>query len=135
MSRTISISTDVFAAIWARRQPGEETEEAILRRVLGRMPADATSRTPETVQGSGVHDTRNGVYFPEGFEVFRTYKRREFRARASNGTWVREDNGQCYPTLNQLNESIAAGNENIWNGNWKYLDSDGSHRSIDQLRR
>jgi hypothetical protein len=32
--REIQISTTVFAAIWAARQPGENTEDAILRRLL-----------------------------------------------------------------------------------------------------
>ena len=40
-----------------------------------------------------------------------------------------------YPTLNQLNASIATGAENIWNGNWKYRTEDGSIRSINDLRR
>ena len=33
--RTIEISTDVFSLIWARRQPGEENEDQVLKRVLG----------------------------------------------------------------------------------------------------
>lgn len=134
MSRTVTISTDVFAAIWAQRKAGEETEEAILRRLLNCSPgAEPAGDRPAT--SGGVLDSRNGVHFPEGFEVMRHYKHREYRARASNGAWLREDNGKRYPTLNRLNESIAAGNENIWNGNWKYRESDGTLRSIDALRR
>jgi hypothetical protein len=75
------------------------------------------------------------VHFAEGFEIFRSYKRREFSARAQGGVWFRSDNNQTYPTLNQLNASIAAGAENVWNGNWKYRASDGSVRSIGDLRR
>ena len=33
--RTIQVSTEVFALIWAARQQGEETEDAILVRLLG----------------------------------------------------------------------------------------------------
>ena len=33
--RTIEISTDVFAAIWSRRAVGEQSEDQILRRLLG----------------------------------------------------------------------------------------------------
>lgn len=33
--RTIEVSTEVFALIWAARQQGEETEDAILLRLLG----------------------------------------------------------------------------------------------------
>ncbi|MGE5952669.1 MAG: hypothetical protein ACM308_03470, partial [Qipengyuania vulgaris] len=34
----IEISTDVFSLIWAARQAGEETENDILKRVLGKEP-------------------------------------------------------------------------------------------------
>jgi predicted CopG family antitoxin len=34
--RSIEISTEVFALIWAARQDGEETEDQILRRILQR---------------------------------------------------------------------------------------------------
>ena len=135
MSRSISISTEVFAAIWARRQPGQETEDAILRGVFG---CDETADQPSGLTptaGGGVHDVRNDVRFPEGFEILRTYKRREYSARATAGVWLRSDNRQSYPTLNQLNASIAAGSENVWNGNWKYRATDGALRSIGELRR
>jgi hypothetical protein len=33
-TRDIQISTDVFSAIWAARKPGENNEDAILRRLL-----------------------------------------------------------------------------------------------------
>ena len=133
MSRTITISTDVFAALWAQRQNGEESEDAILRRILG--CAKGSSGEPKEPNGGGVHDTRNDVYFPRGFSALRTYKRRQYEAIAQDGAWLRKDNGKRYPTLNQLNASIAAGAENIWNGNWKYRADDGSLRSINDLRR
>ena len=136
MSRTIMISTDVFAAIWAQRQEGEETEDAILRRVFGCKPSNGHAAEAIQATGTGgVFDSRNDVHFPQGFKTFRTYKRREYEAIAQDGTWLRPDTGQRYPTLNQLNESIAAGNENIWNGNWKYRTDDGAIRSINELRR
>ncbi len=135
MNRTIPISTDVFAAIWARRLDGEESEDAILRRVLGCDPESATpaSNTINEVD-IGYVDTRNNVTFPRGFTIFRTYKRKEFAAVAEGGHWRRTDNGQTYSTLNQLNVSIAAGNENVWNGNWKFKEADGTIKSIDALR-
>lgn len=135
MSRTISISTDVFATIWAQRLEGEETEDTILRRVLGCAAIERQGPTELANADGGVHDTRNGVHFPEGFRAIRTYKRKEYAAVATAGVWVREDTGARYPTLNQLNDTIAAGPENIWNGNWKYRDTDGSLRSINDLRR
>ena len=45
-----------------------------------------------------------------------------------------EEIGERYPTLNQLNESIVSGNENVWNGNWKYRTPECAWRSIDTLR-
>jgi len=132
MIRSISVSTEVFAAIWASRREGEESEDAILRRTFGCQSQPL--RQAEPVAGRGVQDLRNGVNFPEGFEIFRTYKRRDYAAQARNGNWLRLDNGQTFPTLNQLNASIAAGSENVWNGNWKYRHSDGTLRSIAELR-
>ena len=136
MSRSITVSTDVFAAIWAKRQEGEQSEDEILRRVLGCPKAEGDPATTSVINGSGgVHDTRNNVHFWEGFQAFRTYKRKEYEAVAENGAWVRNDTGERFPTLNQLNESITAGPENVWNGNWKYRAAVGSIRSINDLRR
>jgi hypothetical protein len=136
MSRQIVLSTDVYAAIWAARRVGEETEDAILRRLLGCKPAkgNAVAAVNGVTGSGGVRDVRNGVDFPEGFEIFRHYKSREFKAVASSGHWLRNDNGERYPTLNQLNASIAAGAENVWNGNWKFKDTDGTIKSIGTLR-
>ncbi len=133
MSRTITLSTTVFAAIWANRRDGEETEDAILRRLLS-CGSGAQANGVHDERDGGVYDARNNVHFPEGFEIFRNYKRREYKATARRGVWVREDTGKRFPTLNRLNESIASGNENVWNGNWKYRTPDGSFRSIDSLR-
>ena len=140
MNRTITVSTDVYAAIWAKRELGEETEDSILRRVFGCKDAPPPAFTPKEQEShisgasNGVYDTRNGVHFPEGTRIFRTYKGREYAATASNGRWQREDIGRYYLTVNQLNESIAAGRENVWNNNWKYRAEDGSTRSINTLR-
>ncbi len=133
MTRTITVSTSVFAAIWANRRDGEETEDTILGRLLG-CGDGARSNQADGVDDSGVLDSRNDVHFPEGFELFRNYKRKEYKAIAHSGVWIREDTGERFPTLNQLNESIVSGNENVWNGNWKYRTPDGTFRSIDTLR-
>lgn len=133
MPRTISISTDVYAAIWAERLNGEESEDEILRRKLGLKSTASPAPETETDAG-GVVDSRNNVHFPKGFRAFRRYKGKSYDAVAQNGMWVRADTKQQYPTLNQLNASIADGNENIWNGNWKYHAEDGSVRSINNLR-
>lgn len=135
MSRTITISTEVFAAIWAKRQEGEETEDEILRRLLGCSAPTGNKPSSRAFGGTGgVYDSRNDVRFPEGFEIFRIYKGREYRAQARAGMWFRLDNSERYPTLNRLNSSITAGPENVWNGNWKYRTADGITRSIGDLR-
>lgn len=41
--REILVSIEVFAAIWALRRPGEQTENDILRRVIGEFSALAAS--------------------------------------------------------------------------------------------
>ena len=136
MSRTFPVSTDVFAAIWAKRQEGEDSEDDILRRILGIAKSEKDARPRQALQRSGgCRDRRNNVHFPQGFEIFRTYKRKDYRAIAQDGNWLRLDTGDLYPTLNQLNTSIAAGTENVWNGNWKFKDESGMIQSIDKLRR
>jgi hypothetical protein len=135
MSRAITVSIDVYAAIWANRQDGEESEDQILRRVLGCKPVtEAAENTVTASATGGVFDSRNNVHFGRGFVAFRTYKHAEYEAVAQDGTWLRKDTGDLYATLNQLNASIVAGAENIWNGNWKYKEG-GKIRSIDALRR
>lgn len=133
MNRTISVSTAVFAAIWAQRQAGEDTEDAILNRVFKCGEGDTTPRE-SAPKGKGITDGRSGVHFAEGFEVFRTYKRKNYKGVVEGGQWVRPDTRERFPTLNQLNQSIVDGNENVWNGNWKFLGADGTQRSIAELR-
>lgn len=136
MSRPINVSTDVYAAIWARRQDGEETEDAILRRIFGCANTAISNGIPSlSVGAGGVFDARNNVQFVEGFEIFRTYRHTEYKAKATGGAWLREDNGKRYLTLNQLNSSIAAGAENVWNGNWKFRNANGTIQSINDLRQ
>ena len=135
MNRNIAISTDVFAAIWAQRQNGEESEDTILRRILDCKPVKTSGAATSSSQGEiGFVDGRNNVQFRRGFEIFRTYKRKEYRAIAEGGHWRRTDTNQFYDSLNQLNTSIATGNENVWNGNWKFKADDGSIKSIAALR-
>ena len=49
--RTITISIDVFARIWALREAGEDSEDAILRRVLAVEPRS----TDEAERRSDMH--------------------------------------------------------------------------------
>lgn len=132
--RTIQVSTEVYAAIWAARQAGEENEDHVLQRVLKAMPATERPTPDAKPSASGIFDGRSGVHFSEGLQIFRHYKGRDYRAVARSGHWYREDNGQPYRSLNRLNSSIVAGSENVWNGNWKFQDEQGQVKSINALR-
>ncbi len=138
--REIKVSTAVFASIWANRRDEEETEDEILQRLLLDR-ASSVNLSDSIIQEEnsdnkidGVLDRRNNVHFLEGMRISRSYKGNEYTAVASSGLWVREDTQQKYPTLNQLNTSITEGPENVWNGNWRFVDS-GISRSINLLRK
>ena len=62
--RSITVTTDVFARIWSLRQPGEDTEDAILTRILGCI-ANPTTASTASLPGTGILDSRSGVLFPE----------------------------------------------------------------------
>jgi hypothetical protein len=134
--RSISISTEVFARIWFLRRPGEQSEDAVLRRVLGCEESEDDVQPPAPGIGSGetgVLDRRHDVQFPEGFEVFRVYLGRDYSARASKGNWVRSD-GTSYRSLNELSRSIGARTENAW-VNWFFKDRNGRRVAVSTLRK
>lgn len=129
--RQISISTEVFAAIWAERKPGEESEDEILRRLLRPVePAEIAGETSPL----GHVDLRSGTKFPAGFAIFRTYKGVEYHARAIGGLWVLSSTGLGYRTLNQLSQGIGITSENAWRS-WYFEDPHGKRSLIDTLRR
>jgi len=130
--RTFNVSTDVFAKIWAMREEGEETEDQILRRILG-IQAEPPRPVSKAARRSGFRDIRHGVHFPEGFEIFRVYKGAEYRARAHDGMWVLLNDGGFYETLNSLSQAVIDGNENAWM-NWYFMGGDGERRRIAKLR-
>jgi hypothetical protein len=128
--RTIQVSPDVFAAIWSARKLGQDTEDAILRGVFQLSKA---SGQPEhdIITTVGFHDPRYGVKLPVDFQIFRTYKGKEYRARAIQGFW--HWNGTGYPTLNELNKAIGiVGPENAWKA-WYYVDGT-RRRPLSDLR-
>jgi hypothetical protein len=129
--RSIQISLDVFAAIWSARKPGQDTEDAILRGVF-KLPTAPAQPERDITTTLGFHDPRYGVKLPVDFEIFRTYKGKEFRARAIQGFW--HWNGTGYGTLNELNIAIGiAGPENAWKA-WRYTDEQGRARPFSDLR-
>jgi len=139
--RTISVSTEVFARIWALRRPGEESENAILQRVLDCRGAETQKERDKSAAfasepdgpEAGIFDRRHNVRFPEGFEVSRVYLGQDFRAHASKGNWIRSD-GMKFRSLNELSRSIGARTENAWL-NWFFVARDGSRAPVATLRK
>jgi hypothetical protein len=132
--RTINVTTEVYAAIWSARQPGEDHETDILARILHvQSPARPAAQTSEAPQKIGFRDSRFDITLPEGFEIFRNYKGTEYRAKAIAGRWVRQDTGASYPTVNQLSLATSGNTENAWR-NWYFTGSDEQRHLIEKLR-
>lgn len=128
--RTIQVSTDVFAAIWAERQADEVNEDQVLRRKFG-----VEVQSPESPYDGGpqgFHDVRYGASFPEGFEIFRVHKGTEYRARAEAGSWKLLNTGVSYPSLKALSDATV-GHENAWTG-WFYIDAGGQRKPVSEMR-
>ncbi len=142
MMREIQVSTAVFAAIWAARQQGEDSEDVILSRILrippvASAPASPPSDGPPTVrrraQLEGFSDPRYGFRVDEGFEIFRVYKGQIFQAKASRGKWLLNANGRSYGSLADLSRAIGAESENAWDG-WRCRNLEGQTVSVGTLR-
>lgn len=130
--RTIQVSLDVFAKIWALRAHGEDSEDAILRRILlGVAPTFNDKR--RKAESGGFVASRFGVRFPEGFEIFRNFKGRDFRARASGGRWQLIGDPRSFKSLSDLSKAVGAQIENVWM-NWFFLDGANVRRPISILR-
>jgi hypothetical protein len=85
-----------------------------------------------STQGKGFTDGRFGVFFPEGFEIFRVFKGNEIKAVVRDSLWYRADINRVSNSLNQLSAQIGAPTENAWRG-WYYRQGDKS-LLIDTLR-
>jgi hypothetical protein len=142
--RNIIVSMDVFAALWAARLLGEDSENAVLERLLGlprgpTLPVFVLGR-PGPANGAARHsDSQGGIYnrmfdvrFPPGFEIFRTYKGKSYSATVKDGRWVM--NGVGYPSLFALSMTVADSQENPW-VHWKYRDTSGRVNLISALRK
>lgn len=130
--REIKISTDVYAAIWRERQPDEETEDEILSRFLGVQKPQGGEAKSDNL-GDGFYDARNAVHFPEGSKIFRSFKGIKYEAEASKGAWQLVNNGLSYKSLNRLTWAVTDNSVNAWEF-WKYEDSNGKERKINDLR-
>ena len=136
--RHIVISMDVFAALWAGRKPGEDSENAILERLLGLPKGPPVASFGDHRQGGGGRPTDGSIYnqmfdvhFPRGFEIFRTYKGQNYSAVVREGRWVM--GARSYPSLFALSMAIIESRENPWL-HWKYRDANGRVATISNLR-
>ncbi len=130
--KSISVSTDVYAKIWSLRIPDEDSEDAVLRRVL-ECPV-LRKELPASANGIGFYDARSNVQFEEGFVIFRIYRGSDFRATAQGGRWHLLNDGKSYETLNRLSTAIGVKTENAW-VNWNYTDKNGKRSKISSLRK
>ena len=131
--RTIEISTETFAALWATRRQGEENEDDILARMLG-LRADRPNRS----EPLGWNDLQYDIELPAGFRLFREYAprgapKRIYEVIAQGGKLSRQDTGERFTTLNALTQSIVRKPVNAWTF-WKYADAQGRERPLDELR-
>lgn len=131
--RNITVSIPVYAAIWADRREGENSEDEILRRKYNLAKATEPPAQRDFVVTVGYHDPKFGVTIESGFTIYRTYKGVDYSAQAIQGFWVLNTTGKGYPTLHQLNQAVRQGNENAWNV-WWYKDVKGRRHPVSDLR-
>ncbi len=135
--RSILVGLNVYAAIWARRQAGEDSEHKILERVLGCVPDERPAMRDEPLQKArlamGFHDSRHSVHFSEGFEIFRRYRGTDYRAFATEGEWKLANDGRRFRSLNDLSRGLGAISENAW-VNWFYRNERGERCPVARLR-
>jgi len=129
MPPAIDVSPEVLARL--RALAGGRGADDVLRLLLG-LP-DAAAADGTGADAPGFEDATYGVRFPQGFEIFRAYKGRAFRARAEAGRWRLDADGNTYDSLNQLSQAVIDGNENAWMF-WHYRGADGRPRRIAELR-
>jgi hypothetical protein len=128
--RSLQLSDSTYAALWAKWEEGDDGEEGVLRRILGLQgkPVPAANGN-----GKPYRDPRYGVEFPPGFEIFRTYKGKEYRAVVKeNGLFHNITTNRTATSLNQLSGHIGAPTENAWLG-WNFQNGSRA-RPIAELR-
>ncbi len=130
----LDLSRDVRARLSELSRRNGETEDRLLRRLLGLAREDlgGGSATPKS-GGSGFEDATYGILFPEDFEISRIYKGRPYVARVVRGRWRLDADGRAYDSLNLLSQAVIDGNENAWMF-WFYQAPDGTRQRIAELR-
>lgn len=125
--KTIQLSPDLFAKLWALRQEGEADEEAILSRLL-------TEREGGTKPGGGgLHEPAYGLRFKEGFEISKDYLGVLYTAQVQHGHWKLANNGKMFRSLNAMTDSLTKSKTNAW-AFWEYRDGQGKRRKLASLR-
>ena len=135
--RNISVSAEVFAAIWAQRKHGEASEDAILGRILLGLERFSFEPEPGAEEARGSGEMRIEEYdlrLPAGFQIFRTYKGKFYAATVDNGRWLLQNDGRSYESLHRLSWAVVRRGENAWKY-WNYSDEKGRISSISRLRR
>src|SRR5262249_49237105 len=107
----------------------ETSEDMILARHLN-VP---TAKTLSTERPTGFRDVRYGVEVAEGFEIFRTFRGTDYRAKATGGKWLLMSTGDTRASLNELSRAIGANRAN-GSGHWVYSDAQGVRIAINTLR-
>ena len=110
-----------------------ETRETSEDMILARHLNVPTAKTLSTERPTGFRDVRYGVEVPEGFEIFRTFRGTDYRAKATGGKWLLMSTGDTHASLNELSRAIGANSENAW-VNWFYSDAKGERIVINTLR-
>jgi hypothetical protein len=128
--RAIQVSADVFQAIWAAREAGEDDEDAVLRRLLNVRTA-AHQATGSS--GKAWIDGQYGITFHHGFGMYRRFKGNDYLAQVVDGKW--DINGQKVDakSINELSKAIGAKRENGWMG-WNFRTPSGEEKKIHELR-
>ena len=126
----LMVSDEVMARLKALSRDAGQTEDRVLRRLLGCPPEAAPDGDGDFI------DATYAIRFAEGFRIFRTYKGRPYTARVARGRWVLEGDAVpagTFDSLNQLSQAVIDGNENAWMF-WFYRTAGGDRRRIAELR-
>jgi hypothetical protein len=134
--RSIQISVETFAAIWKAQEPGETSEDAILRRVLKVPEVAPRNMERDTMESDfkvveGYVDPRYNVVIEPGFEIYRVYHGKKYVARALQGLWMLDGVGD-FKTLSAMSTALGIANENAW-ANW-FWDDNGKRRPLSDKR-
>jgi len=139
--KSIQISNQTFGALWQKAHEADQTEEDILRRLLGLSGSpplgdalEAAIQETSEKGAQGFYDARFEVKFPQGFRIYRSYKGKNYSARASGGKWHLEGFAQPFDSLNELNVAIGAKSENAWIS-WFFDEAGGVKKMISDLRK